>query len=148
MKIQAEQKATGKSSSSVRRRSREKMPKDDVKLQFGKYRRTEKMVAASTDKSEIGSKKRKHQIDELTLEPQAETEKRVAGENDGSGTRSRKRHKGSTHEENGSAAPGSVFDSGLVVGGLDRGQVSSQYRFSTTPAFQAYILRNCSTGIP
>ena len=121
-KIEAEQMAAGNSSSRLgRTRSRKRRLVDDaddvdgVEPRAAKRRlrdETEKMVAGSNDNSRTTrSKKCKLPADENPPEPQLEI-KKVAGESDGPGSRSKKRQKG-THEENGSAAPGSVLQSGL-----------------------------------
>ena len=118
-KIEAEQKAVGKSgSSSGGTRSGKRKSTDDadgVEPQVGKRRRMdemEKIVTGRSDNSRMTrSKKRKLPAAEDTPEPQLGT-KKVDGESDGSGTRSRKRRKG-IHEGNGSAAPGSVLQLGL-----------------------------------
>lgn len=152
-KIEAEQKVAGKSGGSSSGRSRKRKSTDDVdgvQPRVAKRRRmdeTEEKVAGRSDNSrttrskkrklsgdedaaepklKTQSKKRKLSADEDAPEPKLKTEE-VAGESDGAGTRRRKRRKG-THEKNGSAALGSVLQSGLEAAAVSAVTTPSQPR--------------------
>lgn len=102
-KIMAEQRAAGKSGSTIGAKSRKRKPIHDADLKppVGKHKRTdetkETVVDGRSDYSRTTrSKKRKLATDEETQGPQLKTEEKVAGEIDGPGTKAGKDRRVST----------------------------------------------------